>query len=440
MSKQFSVKKLPFKVIIQKPVVPQLNEYYRLKNIYEDAIQKQKSQKKCVKCREANMNTLQFITRDRKLIGICPTEGCAVNMTLPIETCVMYNEYYNDKKKEYETISNAILSEKFNILFGYKKEQSSNILELKDLYIHSFAKVQRCIDTYKEIVYPNQERIQEFEQKRDVLVEEMKDMEFIPTNVFDQLKQILCEIRKLKYKKIDIPNVNTSVVKMPYTFPDLEICESEGPAIDEPQKSEVKIPTPKPVMQEKQQKDEPAPKNQIELNTTEKKDEYVQFYSGSKDKTMQLLSNLAPLNVIYQGKEYPSVEHAYQLMKYEFSEPRDKAMSVMEKLFEESKTLSGKEAVVLGKRKRMEKEGVKLNIQEWIKVSPGIMEALLVDKIERHPEIRKILEQVKESGKKLLHYSLRDMEWGGFFTKDKVTGEEGLKGNNELGKIFMKLV
>jgi ribA/ribD-fused uncharacterized protein len=439
MSKQFSAKKLSFKVIIQKPVVPQLNEYYRLKNIYEDAIQKQKSQKKCVKCREANMNTLQFITRDRKLIGICPTEGCPVNMTIPIETCVMYNDYYMDKKKEYETISNSILSEKFNILFGYKKEQSSNILELKELYIHSFATVQRCIDTYKEIVYPNQERIQEFEQKRDVLVEEIKGMEFIPPNIFDQLKQILCEIRKLKYKKIDIPNVNTSVVKMPYTFPDLEICESEGPILED--ESDVKLPTPKLVVQNpKPQKSEPKVKNPDELNTTEKKDEYVQFYSGSKDKTMQLLSNLAPLNVVYQGKDYPSVEHAYQLMKYEFSEPKDKAMAVMEKLLEESKTLSGKEAVVLGKRKRMEKEGVKLNIQEWNKVSPGIMENLLIDKIQRHPEIRKILEQVKESGKKLLHYSLRDLEWGGFFTKDKVTGEEGLKGNNELGKIFMKLV
>jgi ribA/ribD-fused uncharacterized protein len=438
MSKQFSAKKLPFKVIIQKPVVPQLNEYYRLKNIYEDAIQKQKSQKKCVKCREANMNTLQFITRDRKLIGICPTEGCTVNMTLPIETCLMYNEYYEDKKKEYETISNSILSEKFNILFGYKKEQSSNILELKELYIHSFATVQRCIATYKEIVYPNQERIQEFEQKRDVLVEEMKGMEFISPNVFDQLKEILCEIRKLKYKKIDIPNINTSVVKMPYTFPDLEICESEGPIIDEPQTAEPQ--TKKSEELQTKKIEEPQAKKSEELNTAEKKNEYVQFYSGSKDKTMQLLSNLAPLNVVYQGKDYPSVEHAYQLMKYEFSEPRDKAMAVMEKLFEESKTLSGKEAVVLGKRKRMEKEGVKLNIQEWIKVSPEIMEALLIDKIQRHPEIRKILEQVKEKGKKLLHYSLRDLEWGGFFTKDKVTGEEGLKGNNELGKIFMKLV
>jgi ribA/ribD-fused uncharacterized protein len=376
------------------------------------------------------MNTLQFITRDRKLISICPTEGCAVNMTIPIETCVMYNEYYEDNKKNYETISNSILSEKFNILFGYKKEQSSNILELKELYINSFSKVQNCIDTYKQIVYPNQERIHELEQKRDVLIEEMKEMEFVPPNIFDQIKVILCEIRKLKYKKIDIPNVNSTVVKMPYTFPDLEICESEGPV--EPEQPVVK-PKPVPKVQDK-------PKETEELNTSEKKEEYVQFYSGSKDKTMQLLSNLAPLNVIYKDKDYPSVEHAYQLLKYEYSEPRDKALAVMEKLYEESKTLSGKEAVVLGKRKRMEKEGVKLNIQEWMKVSSDIMEALLVDKIQRHPEIRKILEQTKESGKKLLHYSLRDMEWGGFFTKDKVTGEEGLKGKNELGKIFMKLV
>jgi hypothetical protein len=68
------------------------------------------------------------------------------------------------------------------------------------------------------------------------------------------------------------------------------------------------------------------------------------------------------------------------------------------------------------------------------------MEELIQDKITRHPEIANIVQQVKSSGKKMLHYSLRDMEWGGFFTKDKVTGEEGLKGNNELGKIYMKLV
>ena len=442
MSKQFLVKKLPFKVIIQKPVVPQLNEYYRLKNIYDDAIQKQKSQKKCVKCRIANMNTLQFITRDRKLIGICPTEGCAVNMTLPIETCVMYNEYYDANKKEYESISNSILSEKFNILFGYKKEQSSNILELKELYINSFAKVKQCIDTYKQIVYPNQEKINDLEQKRDALIDQIKGMEFIPPPVFSQLKLILCEIRNLKYKKIDIPNVNTSIIKMPYTFPDLEICESEGPDEQpnakpiEPKPSEPKANPIEP----KAKPSEPKAKNPDELNKQEKKEEYAQFYSGSKDKTMQLLSNLAPLNVIYKGREYPSVEHAYQLMKYEYSEPRDKALAVFGKLYEESKTLTGKEAVTIGKRKRMEKEGVKLNIQEWNQVSISIMEELIANKIQLHPEIQKIIQDVKDSGKKLLHYSLRDMEWGGFFTKDKVTGEEGLKGNNELGKIYMKLM
>jgi ribA/ribD-fused uncharacterized protein len=365
------------------------------------------------------------------LIGICPTAGCAVNMTLPIETCMMYNEFYDDNKKEYETISNNILAEKFNILFGYKKEQSSNILELKELYINSFAKVTQCIDTYKEIVYPNQEKISELEQKRDILIEEIKGMEFIPSPLFSQLKSILCEIRRLKYKKIDIPNVNTSIVKMPYTFPDLEICKSEGPIIQPEQ--------PKAVVSKEPEKI-PEPKNPGELNKQERKEDYAQFYSGSKDKNMQLLSNLAPLNVMYKGREYPSVEHAYQLMKYEYSEPRDKAIAVMEKLYEESKTLSGKEAVVLGKRKRMEKEGVQLNIQEWNRVSIGIMEELIQDKITRHPEIANIVQQVKSSGKQLLHYSLRDMEWGGFFTKDKVTGEEGLKGNNELGKIYMKLV
>jgi ribA/ribD-fused uncharacterized protein len=429
MSKQFSAKKISFKVIIERPIIPPLNEYYRLKNLYEDALQNKKIQKKCVKCKQAYMNTLQFINKNRQLIGICPTANCPVNMIIPIETCKMYNEYYNAKKQLYEDISNDILSEKFNILFGYKKEQSSNILELKKLYIDSFSNIQNCIDTYKQIVYPNQDKLTELEEKRDVLIEEIKTMEFIPPTVFDQLKQILCQIRILKYKKIDIPNTNITTVKMPYTFPDLEICESEGSVIE----------TTEPIKE--------SPKNKIqkttnvkEINTNEKKEDYVQFYSGSKDKNIQLLSNLSALNVIYNSKEYPSVEHAYQLMKYEYSEPKDKSLAVMEKLYEETKTLSGKEAVTIGKRKRMEKEGVKLNIEEWNKASNSIMEALIMDKIKRHPEIRKILDDIHKSGKKLLHYSLRDMEWGGFFTKDKITGEEGLKGNNELGKIYMKLL
>jgi ribA/ribD-fused uncharacterized protein len=245
----------------------------------------------------------------------------------------------------------------------------------------------------------------------------------------------------LKYKKIDVPNISTQIVKMPYIFKDLEICSESDllESIDETKESE--IPKEKPKEKAKDKLKEKAKEKSVdELNRQEKKDDYVQFYSGSKDKNIQLLSNLAPLNVVYHEKEYPSVEHAYQLLKYEYSEPKDKSIAVMEKLYEESKTLSGKEAVTIGKRKRMEKEGVQLNIQEWIKVSGIIMEDLISNKMERHPEIKKIVQGVKDSGKILLHYSLRDMEWGGFFTKDKVTGEEGLKGNNELGKIYMKLM
>ena len=433
MSKQFLVKKLDFKIIIQQPINLPLNDYYQLKSIYDDAIKNKKNKKKCVRCGVAMMNTLQFFSKDRQLIGICPTSNCSVNMTIPIKTCTMYNQYYSTLKHSYEDISNHILSEKFNILFGYKKEQSSNILELKQLYIDSFSEIKQCIETYKKITYEDEEKLNSLEFKRDELLVKIKELEFVPPTLYDQLKIILCEIRKLKYKKIDIPNISTQIVKMPYIFSDLEICSESDvlEPINETKESDI----PKEKAKEKAKE---KPKD--ELNTQEKKDDYIQFYSGSKDKNIQLLSNLAPLNVVYKDKEYPSVEHAYQLLKYEYSEPKDKSLAVMEKLYEESKPLSGKEAVTIGKRKRMEKEGVELNIQEWNKVSGSIMEDLILNKIERHPEIQKILQEVKDSGKKLLHYSLRDMEWGGFFTKDKVTGEEGLKGNNELGKIYMKLM
>ena len=66
MSKQFEVKKL-YKVTIKVPVINSLDDYYSLKNIYDEAIQKN-TKRKCINCRKVNMTALVFSIKNRNLI------------------------------------------------------------------------------------------------------------------------------------------------------------------------------------------------------------------------------------------------------------------------------------------------------------------------------------------------------------------------------------
>jgi lysyl-tRNA synthetase class I len=80
MSKQFEVKKI-YKVIIKIP--SSLDEYYNLKNIYDESIHKNKK-RKCINCRKVNMSSLLFTVKNRNLISICPTPDCKSNMIISI--------------------------------------------------------------------------------------------------------------------------------------------------------------------------------------------------------------------------------------------------------------------------------------------------------------------------------------------------------------------
>jgi hypothetical protein len=218
----FEVTKV-YKVTIQASSA--LDDYYKLKSIYDECVQK-KNKRKCIHCQKAYMTALVFQVKNRNLVSVCPTEGCASNMIVPIETCTMYNDYYHESKKTYEETVDTILSTKFKILFGYKHEQDSDISQMKELYKTNHEHYVQCIEDYKDIVYPKQHSIAGFEQRRDDLIEQLKDPVADVKKIYDELRPILCDIRKLKYVH-EIPD-STRVIYKPYSIADLQHCTSSS--------------------------------------------------------------------------------------------------------------------------------------------------------------------------------------------------------------------
>jgi hypothetical protein len=218
----FEVTKL-YKVVIQASSL--LDDYYQLKSIYDESVQK-KNKRKCIHCQKAYMTSLVFQMKDRNLISVCPTEGCSSNMIIPIETCTMYNDFYHESKQSYEDTVDTILRTKFKILFGYAHEKDSDIGQLKELYKSNHEHYMQCIEEYKDIVYPKQHTMIGFEQRRDDLIEQLKNPDADVKKIYDELRPILCEIRKLKYIT-EIPE-STRVIYKPYSIADLQHCTASS--------------------------------------------------------------------------------------------------------------------------------------------------------------------------------------------------------------------
>jgi hypothetical protein len=218
----FEVTKL-YKVKIQASNL--LDDYYSLKKIYDESVLK-KNKRKCIHCQKAYMTSLVFKMKDRNLISLCPTEGCASNMIVPIETCTMFNEFYQTSKQTYEDIVDTVLTTKFKILFGYSHEKDSNIGQLKELYKMNHEHYVQCIEDYKDIVYPKHHAMVGFEQRRDDLIEQLKNPDADVKKIYDELRPILCEIRKLKYVS-EIPD-STRIIYKPYSIVDLQHCTASS--------------------------------------------------------------------------------------------------------------------------------------------------------------------------------------------------------------------
>ena len=224
--KQFEVKKL-YKITIKQPVVNSLDDYYMLKGIYDESIQKNKK-RNCIHCHKVPISSLVFSVKDRNLLSVCPTPNCKSNMVIPIETCKMYDDFYEDSKQMYENTVDTILSTKFDILFGYTNESESNIAQLKENYHSTHDHYTQCISDYKDIVYVKSNELKLFEQRRDDLIQQLKEPDADVQKIYKDIQPILCEIRKLNYTTL--PNSSISI-RMPYSLEDLQSCGPVAPYI-----------------------------------------------------------------------------------------------------------------------------------------------------------------------------------------------------------------
>jgi hypothetical protein len=86
--------------------------------------------------------------------------------------------------------------------------------------------VIQCIEDYKDIVYPKYHSMSGFEQRRDDLIDQLKNPDADIKKIYDDLAPILCEIRKLKYVH-EIPN-STRIIYKPYSIAELQHCTASS--------------------------------------------------------------------------------------------------------------------------------------------------------------------------------------------------------------------
>lgn len=146
----------------------------------------------------------------------------------------------------------------------------------------------------------------------------------------------------------------------------------------------------------------------------------------------RLLSNFAKIPVVYNGNTYPTLEHAFQGIKYLFSNKPQ---------FEADFRVGGfvgddpANAKYWGSRKAMKDSGATLNVTDWDEHSEQLMKELIKAKVESSDSIKSILEIVKANKIQLVHTSKSDFKWGASVNADGIIS----KGDNLLGKIYMQV-
>ena len=175
--------------------------------------------------------------------------------------------------------------------------------------------------------------------------------------------------------------------------------------------------------------------------------ELKQFYSksahkpdllGQPDNWRKILSNFyeIPGGLIYEEKNYPTVEHYFQAMKISYSDAPEKAVE-----YEVDNILGEKpasEAKTSGSKTSYKKQKITLNEQEWNKNRDRFMMEGLKARLEVDEVFKNILRATRTQNYYLLHYEKSSNSyWGGTVPKDAPDGN--FKGQNTLGKMLMEL-
>ena len=163
----------------------------------------------------------------------------------------------------------------------------------------------------------------------------------------------------------------------------------------------------------------------------------IQFHSKSKktdlpfnESSMKDLSNFSSFDVEYENYVYPTVEHAFQALKYSCTE-KPELVHVIREQYADKDAIAAKSS---GGKGAMKKLKVNLDVNCWNTVKDEIMRKLIASKISRHPEIKQIIDIAKQHNYRLVHFSRSDMYWGAHVNE---AGTEIKDGLNKLGEIYM---
>lgn len=225
-----------------------LNEYFKLKNAYENKLIKAKRQifskaitkrkgkfavksvkLPCIKCNRP-VGTI-FKTIDYKHTAICgdTNNPCKLNIQLYNGNIVLYNDVLNDTVNDMNSHKENIIRKKLDTLFGYIDEQQSTLEfnELLTMYngenllyktitsnlndIHSNASNQEFINNKKESIY----KLNESVSKLLADYKETSNNLLLKDAVRTQYEQINTEIRNLRMMKYNIMEVDIVETKNP---------------------------------------------------------------------------------------------------------------------------------------------------------------------------------------------------------------------------------
>ena len=167
-------------------------EYYTIKKKF-------KKNKKCPECKKISENQLGFSEKNRVLSCKCITPKC-LDIRIFLDTYITYDKKFEEIKNNFETCTDSIQREKFDIIFNYKKPVDVSVL--KQNYL--LAK-EAYVNEYRErhaIVQPDytlrDEYIDALKKKGVVSNEELNDVlntihSQLYTTVYDEV------IRKPEY-------------------------------------------------------------------------------------------------------------------------------------------------------------------------------------------------------------------------------------------------
>ena len=142
----------------------------------------------------------------------------------------------------------------------------------------------------------------------------------------------------------------------------------------------------------------------------EKMDEFIGFYP----REFFCLDNFSSFAVVYKDIKYPTVEHAYQSLKF-----TDTAPEIAKEIAECFSAHEAQKIACANKDKQN---------PNWDAIKVNIMEELLRLKLEQNPYVKKKLLQTKNYT--ICEDSPKDAFWG--------IGQNR-NGQNQLGKLWMKL-